>query len=193
MLLPFAQFEREVIGERVRDKIAASKRKGLWVGGPVPLMQILDQQPDRAECKVPGRDCLILRVTARSLSFASTDSNSLLIDDGLLFVGMDFAAIDDFADVEAVLEEVGQRLLSRASRILFHHWPSQGKYHELGEFAISAVNRDSPAMSLRNDFVADRETKTRDFTGCSRAARPFSILAPLRRFPEISSREAMCG
>ena len=37
VLLSFAQFERELIGERVRDKIAASKRKGLWVGGPVPL------------------------------------------------------------------------------------------------------------------------------------------------------------
>jgi site-specific DNA recombinase len=37
VLLSFAQFEREVTGERVRDKIAASKRKGLWVGGPVPL------------------------------------------------------------------------------------------------------------------------------------------------------------
>ena len=36
VLLSFAQFEREVIGERVRDKIAASKRKGLWVGGPIP-------------------------------------------------------------------------------------------------------------------------------------------------------------
>src|SRR5262249_10072855 len=35
VLLSFAQFERELIGERVRD--AASKRKGLWVGGPVPL------------------------------------------------------------------------------------------------------------------------------------------------------------
>ncbi len=35
--MSFAQFEREVIGERVRDKIAASKRKGLWVGGPIPL------------------------------------------------------------------------------------------------------------------------------------------------------------
>src|SRR5215216_2972561 len=33
VLLSFAQFEREVIGERVRDKIAASKRKGLWLGG----------------------------------------------------------------------------------------------------------------------------------------------------------------
>ncbi len=37
VLLSFAQFEREVIGERVRDKVAASKRKGIWVGGPVPL------------------------------------------------------------------------------------------------------------------------------------------------------------
>jgi site-specific DNA recombinase len=37
VLLSFAQFEREVISERIRDKIAASKRKGLWVGGPMPL------------------------------------------------------------------------------------------------------------------------------------------------------------
>jgi site-specific DNA recombinase len=37
VLLSFAQFEREVIGERVRDKIAASKAKGIWVGGSVPL------------------------------------------------------------------------------------------------------------------------------------------------------------
>ncbi len=37
MLLSFAQFEREVTGERIRDKIAASKRKGLWMGGNVPL------------------------------------------------------------------------------------------------------------------------------------------------------------
>jgi site-specific DNA recombinase len=37
VLLSFAQFEREVTGERIRDKIAASKRKGLWMGGLVPL------------------------------------------------------------------------------------------------------------------------------------------------------------
>ncbi|MGA0598435.1 recombinase family protein [Enterovirga sp. CN4-39] len=37
VLLSFAQFEREVTGERIRDKIAASKRRGLWVGGNVPL------------------------------------------------------------------------------------------------------------------------------------------------------------
>ncbi len=37
VLLSFAQFEREVTSERIRDKIAASKRKGMWMGGVVPL------------------------------------------------------------------------------------------------------------------------------------------------------------
>jgi site-specific DNA recombinase len=54
VLLSFAQFEREVIGERVRDKIAASKRKGIWVGGPVPLGyrsvgKKLEVAPDEAD------------------------------------------------------------------------------------------------------------------------------------------------
>ncbi len=37
VLLSFAQFEREVTAERIRDKIAASKKKGMWMGGPTPL------------------------------------------------------------------------------------------------------------------------------------------------------------
>jgi site-specific DNA recombinase len=37
VLLSFAQFEREITGERIRDKIAASKKKGMWMGGVVPL------------------------------------------------------------------------------------------------------------------------------------------------------------
>ena len=54
VLLSFAQFEREVIGERVRDKIAASKRRGIWVGGPVPLgYRVIDKKlvvvPEGAE------------------------------------------------------------------------------------------------------------------------------------------------
>ena len=54
VLLSFAQFEREVTGERIRDKIAASKRKGMWMGGFVPLgYSVQDRQlviePDEAE------------------------------------------------------------------------------------------------------------------------------------------------
>jgi len=45
VLLSFAQFEREVTGERIRDKIAASKKKGLWMGGPVPLgYQVIERK-----------------------------------------------------------------------------------------------------------------------------------------------------
>ena len=54
VLLSFAHFEREVTGERIRDKIAASKRKGLWMGGPVPLgYQVVERKlvpvPEEAE------------------------------------------------------------------------------------------------------------------------------------------------
>ncbi len=44
VLLSFAQFEREVTGERIRDKIAASKRKGLWMGGVPPLGYDVDNR-----------------------------------------------------------------------------------------------------------------------------------------------------
>ena len=44
VLLSFAQFEREVAGERIRDKIAASKKRGLWMGGTLPLGY--DRHPD---------------------------------------------------------------------------------------------------------------------------------------------------
>src|SRR3569623_546655 len=37
VLLSFAQFERELTGERIRDKFAASKKRGMWMGGPQPL------------------------------------------------------------------------------------------------------------------------------------------------------------
>jgi site-specific DNA recombinase len=51
VLLSFAQFEREVTGERIRDKIAASKRKGMWMGGPVPLGYVVS---DRKLVPEPG-------------------------------------------------------------------------------------------------------------------------------------------
>jgi hypothetical protein len=44
VLLSFAQFGREVFGERVHDKIAASKRKGVRAGGPVPLGCCIDKR-----------------------------------------------------------------------------------------------------------------------------------------------------
>ncbi|HMY37915.1 MAG TPA: recombinase family protein [Marinagarivorans sp.] len=55
ILLSFAQFEREVTGERIRDKIAASKRKGMWMGGIPPLGYDVDNRrlvPNPEETKL---------------------------------------------------------------------------------------------------------------------------------------------
>ena len=64
VLLSFAQFEREVTGERIRDKIAASKKKGIWMGGPVPLGYRLENrklliEPSEAETVRLIFDCYL--------------------------------------------------------------------------------------------------------------------------------------
>lgn len=57
MLLSFAQFEREVTAERIRDKISASKRKGMWMGGSVPL----GYQPDGRTLKIDETEAETIR------------------------------------------------------------------------------------------------------------------------------------
>ena len=57
MLLSFAQFEREVTAERIRDKIAASKRKGLWMGGQVPM----GYDPDGRTLKINAAEAETIR------------------------------------------------------------------------------------------------------------------------------------
>ncbi|MES0863705.1 recombinase family protein [Ruegeria sp. SCPT10] len=57
VLLSFAQFEREVTAERIRDKIAASKRKGLWMGGNVPL----GYQADGRTLKIDEEEAEMIR------------------------------------------------------------------------------------------------------------------------------------
>ena len=58
VLLSFAQFEREVTGERIRDKIAASKRKGMWMGGTTPFgydvseRQLVVNEPEAASVRL---------------------------------------------------------------------------------------------------------------------------------------------
>src|SRR5215204_463127 len=68
VLLSFAQFERELIGERVRDKIAASKRKGIWVGGPVPLGYVA---LDKKIVVVPAEAEAVRTIFARYLELGS--------------------------------------------------------------------------------------------------------------------------
>jgi DNA invertase Pin-like site-specific DNA recombinase len=65
VLLSFAQFEREVTGERIRDKIAASKRKGMWMGGPIPLGYDLQDRKLVPNAKEVG---LVRRIFERYLA-----------------------------------------------------------------------------------------------------------------------------
>jgi site-specific DNA recombinase len=75
VLLSFAQFEREVTSERIRDKIAASKRKGLWVGGMVPLGY------DTKERKITVNETEADRVRAIFRSYLKLGSMNLLMAD----------------------------------------------------------------------------------------------------------------
>jgi DNA invertase Pin-like site-specific DNA recombinase len=74
VLLSFAQFEREVTGERIRDKIAASKRKGLWMGGVPPLGY--DLQAHRLVVN-PGEAATVRDIYQRYLELGSVRQLSL--------------------------------------------------------------------------------------------------------------------
>jgi DNA invertase Pin-like site-specific DNA recombinase len=75
ILLSFAQFEREVTAERIRDKIAASKRKGLWVGGMVPLGY------DSRNRKIAVNEAEAARVRSIFEGYLKLGSLSLLLAD----------------------------------------------------------------------------------------------------------------
>jgi site-specific DNA recombinase len=75
VLLSFAQFEREVTSERIRDKIAASKRKGLWVGGMAPLGY------DTKDRKISVNQAEADRVRTIFRSYLKLGSLSLLMAD----------------------------------------------------------------------------------------------------------------
>ena len=75
VLLSFAQFKREVTSERIRDKIAASKRKGLWVGGVAPLGY------DTKDRKITVNDAEANRVRTIFRSYLDLGSLNLLMAD----------------------------------------------------------------------------------------------------------------
>jgi site-specific DNA recombinase len=77
VLLSFAQFEREVTGERIRDKIAASKKKGIWMGGYVPLGYDLR---DRKLYPNPTEAVLIRRIYTRYLELGCVRKLQLELD-----------------------------------------------------------------------------------------------------------------
>ncbi len=83
ILLSFAQFERELIGERVRDKVAASKKKGMWMGGTVPLgydvkdrKLVLNKAEARTVVDIYRRYLRLKSVRALGIELAAADIRS---------------------------------------------------------------------------------------------------------------------
>ena len=75
VLLSFAQFEREVTGERIRDKLAASKAKGMWMGGLPPIGYAPDPTPGvRTLVVVPQEAEVVRRVFRRYLGLGGVDA-----------------------------------------------------------------------------------------------------------------------
>ena len=111
VLLSFAQFEREVIGERVRDKIAASKRKGIWVGGPVPL------------------------------GYAAVDKKIAVIPAEAEAVRTIFARYLELGSVRALAEDLDQRGIRSKSRRLADGRTIGGSRFGVGALAYLLKNR----------------------------------------------------
>ena len=82
VLLSFAQFEREVTAERIRDKIAASKRKGMWMGGLVPLGY---RSIDKQLVPEPVEAALVHQMFERYLALGSVHAlQKILRDEGVV-------------------------------------------------------------------------------------------------------------
>jgi DNA invertase Pin-like site-specific DNA recombinase len=108
VLLSFAQFERELIGERVRDKIAASKRKGIWVGGPVPL------------------------------GYAAVDKKILVLPAEAEAVRTIFARYLQLGSIRALAEDLGRRGIRSKRRRLSNGRTVGGQHFGVGARAMSA-------------------------------------------------------
>src|SRR5277367_3191522 len=77
MLLSFAQFEREITGERIRDKVAASKKRGIWMGGAVPFGYRVE---NRALHVVDDHDGFVRELFRRYLEIGSVVRLKVVLD-----------------------------------------------------------------------------------------------------------------
>jgi hypothetical protein len=112
VLLSFAQFEREVTGERIRGKIAASKRKGMWMGGPLPLGY---KVVERKLIVVDTEAALVRRIFDDFVTIGSTTTMARI-----------YAA-------EGFLSKVGKPLTKQALYKLLHNWMYLGEINHKGQ------------------------------------------------------------
>jgi DNA invertase Pin-like site-specific DNA recombinase len=139
VLLSFAQFEREVTAERIRDKIAASKKKGLWMGGPVPLgYDVRDRKlvVNEAEAK------LVRRLFARYLALGTV------------------RRLKDEADRQGL---VTKRRVSRSGKETGGRPFSRGNLYRLlaNPIYVGRIPHRGESYPGQHDTIVDQETWTR--------------------------------
>lgn len=170
MLLSFAQFEREVTAERIRDKIAASKKKGLWMGATVPLGYAAD---------------------GRSLKITESDAGVIRTIYDLYLKHRNVRLVKEAVDAQMLRTPVRKLSSGRvkggapfsyghlhyiltnpvyAGRIRHHANVYQGQHEPLIEPAVW----DSIQVQLSSDAAKDRTFKRRNRNG---ARASVSILA----------------
>jgi site-specific DNA recombinase len=155
MLLSFAQFEREVTGERIRDKIAASRARGLWMGGHVPLGYDL-----QARCLVanPDEAAIVRLIFARYVELGSVAS---------LKAELDARGIVSKARISATGKSFGGKSFSRgalyrllANRVYIGQAVHKGRAHP---GAHEAIIERALFEAAQTTLKANRITRA---TGC---------------------------
>lgn len=155
VLLSFAQFEREVTGERIRDKVAASKKKGMWMGGHVPLGYSV---ANRQLIVNPGEAGTVRTIFTRYLALKSVTD---------LQIELEHSGVRTRQRITASGREVGGVLLGRGT--LYHLLGNpiylgkiahKGKLHEgLHEAIIDQGTWDRTRELLRGNGVKRRRSK----------------------------------
>ena len=170
MLLSFAQFEREVTAERIRDKIAASKRKGLWMGATVPLGYAADgrslkiAEPD-AEVIRTIYDLYLERRNTRVVKEA-VDALGLKTPVRTLISGrVKGGAQFSYGHIHYILTNPVY-----AGRIRHHAKVYPGQHHPL----IDPEVWDSIQDQLRSDAAKDRTFTKRNRNGAKASASPLA-------------------
>ena len=156
MLLSFAQFEREVIGERVRDKVAASRKRGLWMGGGVPTGYLV--QDRKLVINDPQAE-LVRSIYRRYLEVRSVVE---LVDAG--------DGVDRFLDL---LRDLGFDLLRTRARIGGHH------RHRGGHLPRCLLR--GPARPHKAGLCQLLSVKRGDLGRPVRVSRLITLAGPLRR------------
>jgi DNA invertase Pin-like site-specific DNA recombinase len=164
VLLSFAQFEREVTGERIRDKIAASKKKGLWMGGVVPLGYRVE---NRALHVVEEHAALVRQIFRRYLELGAVVP---------LKVALDSENVRLPERIDGTGKHTGGGLISRghlhnilSSPIYVGMLPHKGRVYDGQHEAIIDAETWNRVQALLGDHTHRRNRNVRSTGLCSPA------------------------